>query len=84
MRVSDNGIQLNPKCVVISTGLGYAYWLLPHKSRVAFYGILLGTYAGIAWYDSFFNCSDRLSIDSPLGDLFGFMKPPPNMATRTY
>ena len=58
MRFTDHGIQLNPKCVVISTALGYAYWMLPHGSRAAFYSILIGSYAGIAWYDSFFNCSD--------------------------
>jgi hypothetical protein len=84
VKVTDSGIQLNPKCVVISTGLGFAYWLLPQKSRVAFYSILIGSYIGIAWYDEFFDCSDRLSIDSPLGNSFGWAKPAPDYDTRTY
>ena len=84
MRFAENGIQLNPKCVVISTGLGFAYWYLSPKSRATFYGILIGSYAGIAWYDEFFNCSDRLSIDSPLGNSFGWMKPAIDYETRTY
>ena len=84
MRFTEHGIQLNPKCVVISTGLGFAYWYLSPKSRATFYGILISSYAGIAWYDEFFNCSDRLSIDSPLGNLFGWMKPAPDYRTRTY
>ena len=49
-----------------------------------FYSILIGSYAAIAWYDEFFDCSDRLSIDSPLGNLFGWMKPKPDYRTRTY
>ena len=84
MKITNRGIQLNPKCVFISTGLGFAYWLLPPRSKTVFYSILVGSYAGIAWYDEFFDCSDRLSIDSPLGNLFGWMKPAPDYRTRTY
>jgi len=84
MRITAEGIKLNPKCVVISTGLGVAYLVMPPKSPAVFLAILIGTYAGIAWYDEFFDCSDRLSIDSPLGNSFGWMKPAPDMETRTY
>ena len=84
MRITESGIQLNPKCVIISTALGYAYWYLAPNSRINFYSILIASYAGIAWYDLFFDCSDRLSIDSPLGNLFGWMKPAPNYESRTY
>ena len=77
-------IKLNPKCVVISGVAGVAYLVLPPRSPLVFFGILVGTYAGIAWYDKFFDCSDRLSIDSPLGNTFGFLKPTPNWDSRTY
>jgi hypothetical protein len=84
VKITDTSIQLNPKCVVISTALGMGYWLLPHDNRAVFYAILIGSYVGIAWYDEFFDCSDRLSIDSPLGNSFGWLKPAPNYETRTY
>ena len=84
MRITTEGIKLNPKCIVISTGLGLAYLVLPPKSPAVFWGILIGSYVGIAWYDDFFDCSDRLSIDSPLGDSFGWLKPSPDYNTRTY
>lgn len=84
VKITDHGIQLNPKCVLISTALGFGYWLLPPKNSSLFYAILIGSYAGIAWYDEFFDCSDRLSIDSPLGNVFGWMKPEINYETRTY
>jgi len=84
MRLTPEGIKLNPKCVVISTGLGLAYLYLPHNSPAVFLGILIGSYVGIAYYDDYFDCSDRLSIDSPLGNSFGWLKPAPDWETRTY
>ena len=84
MKITSEGVKLNPKCIVISTGLALAYYVLPPKSPTVVLGILIGSYVGVAWYDDFFDCSDRLSIDSPLGNSFGFLKPTPDMETRTY
>jgi hypothetical protein len=84
----DGTFKLNPKCVLISGALVAGYWLLP-ADRNLLTAVLIGTgsYIGVAYYDSYFDCSDRLSIDNPISTLIPgvrFLKPPINWETRTY
>ena len=64
------------------------YWTLP-KERNLLGAVLVGTgsYIGVAYYDHYFECSDRLSIDNPISQWFPFvssLKPPIDYETRTY
>ena len=57
--------DVNIKCVMISGGVVGAYYLLPPDNLWIAVGLGFGTYIGIAWYDSYFQCEDRLtSYDS--------------------
>jgi hypothetical protein len=83
----DRGFVLNPKCVVISGGAVACYYLLPQQNIWVAWTIGIGTYIGIAYYDHFFECSDRLSIDNPISILVPgvrALKPEINWETRTY
>ena len=89
MAIDTNGqFKLNPKCVLISGVLVLGYWTLP-KERNLLGAVLVGTgsYIGVAYYDHYFECSDRLSIDNPISQWLPFvslLKPPINYETRTY
>jgi hypothetical protein len=89
MAIDKNGqFKLNPKCVLISGALVLGYWTLP-KERNLLGAVLVGTgsYVGVAYYDHYFECSDRLSIDNPISQWFPFvssLKPPIDYETRTY
>ena len=89
MAIDNSGrFKLNPKCVLISGVLVLGYWTLP-KERNLLGAVLIGTgsYIGVAYYDHYFECSDRLSIDNPISLWFPFvssLKPPIDYETRTY
>ena len=91
MAVDKNGrFKLNPKCVLISGVLVLGYWTLPDRNQRNLMGAVLvgaGSYIGVAYYDHYFECSDRLSIDNPISQWFPFvssLKPPIDYETRTY
>ena len=44
--------EYNPKCISISAGVVAAYWFLPPKQALIAAGLAVGTYIGIAHYDS--------------------------------
>ena len=76
--------KLNPKCLIISGALAGLYWVLPPKNVGVVWGTLIGGYVGIAYYDEYFSCSDRLSADTILHEPFGWLKPAVDPITRTY
>lgn len=71
-------LALNPKCLVFSAFVLAVYWLphpvaLSHRIVMAF---ILATvaYIGLAWYDTLYDCTDRLR-PTLLGWLSGWFKP---------
>jgi len=76
--------EINPKCLIISGALAGLYWVLPPKNVGVVFGTLIGGYVGIAYYDEFFSCSNRLSADTILHEPFGWLKPAVDPITRTY
>ena len=68
--------EYNPKCIAISAGVVAAYWFLPPKQALIAAGLAVGTYIGIAHYDSLYNCEERLySFDGWFSQTFGVFKP---------
>ena len=65
--------EFNEKCLVISGGAVLAYFVLPPRRPLVAAGVAVGTYVAIAWYDTLFNCEDKLQ---PLGGLFGAVSGP--------
>jgi hypothetical protein len=68
-------LYLNPKCLVFSAMILCVYWL-PHPNTRAHnfvMGFLLATssYISLAWYDTLFDCNDRLKPT-----LFGWLSGP--------
>ena len=69
--------EFNPKYIVLSAGVVGAYWLLPPRSAPLAVALDVGTYIGIAHYDSMFACEERLhSFDEWFAHTFGRFKPP--------
>jgi hypothetical protein len=71
-------LALNPKCLVFSAFVLVVYWLphpvaLTHRIVMAF---ILATvaYISLAWYDTLYDCTDRLK-PTLLGWLSGWFKP---------
>lgn len=57
-------LALNVKCLVFSGGLVWAYMNLPCRYdanwRFSVVFIALGSYVGLAWYDSVYNCDVKM------------------------
>ena len=55
-------IRYNPKCLVASGLVVGGHWpLAPSDRRVSVaLGLAIATYAGLAHYDRFYNCDERL------------------------
>ena len=68
--------ETNKKCLAISGGLMLAYWLAPTKNILFLGAVGVSSYAAIGWYDSIYDCNNRLvSYDGIYSNLFGWMKP---------
>ena len=68
--------ESNTKCLAISGGLMLAYWLAPTKNILFLGAVGVSSYAAIGWYDSIYDCDNKLvSYDGLYSDLFGWMKP---------
>ena len=56
--------SLNPKCVALSSAMVAAYWYLPCKydqnANRSAAAIAVASYVGLAWYDYYYNCSDKM------------------------
>jgi hypothetical protein len=68
-------LYLNPKCIVFSIFILLIYWL-PHPTTIyhnLVMGFLLATasYISLAWYDTLFDCNDRVKPT-----LFGWLSKP--------
>ena len=67
---------LNPLCVVVSGGLGLAYWYLPPERTYLGLGLVLAaSYIGLSWILVFAGCDTRLRAGA-LTPFFGPFKPP--------
>lgn len=50
----------NPKCIVFTAAVAGGYWFLPPRSWWALAVLLWLPYVAMAWYDEFYNCSDKM------------------------
>jgi hypothetical protein len=71
-------LALNPKCLVFSGGMVWAYMYLPCRFdrhwRFSVALIALGSYVGLAWYDAMYGCSVKMR-QGITGALTGPLKP---------
>ena len=69
--------EYNEKCLMISGLAVAAYAVLPPRRLWVGVGLAVGTYVGIAWYDSLYGCSEKLVAQGGLfGAVTGPLKPP--------
>jgi hypothetical protein len=77
--------QVNIKCVVIAGGVAWLYWIAPPKDWKIVLAILVLGYIAIAWYDKWYNCSNKMKYTgSVLGQLQAPFKPKVNPTTMEY
>ena len=69
--------EYNEKCVAIAGLAVVGYYTLPPRRLWVGVGLAIGVYAGIAWYDALYGCSERLVARGGLfGAVSGPFKPP--------
>ena len=87
---ANQDFALNPKCLAVSSALVGAYFILPcrcdaNKARVWGTAALIASasYVGLAWYDHFYDCEDKMKSGA-LRPLYAPFKPPVNPRTNRY
>ena len=69
--------EFNTKCVVLSGVAVTAYAILPPRKLWVGAGLAVATYVALGWYDTMYDCNDKLTARGGLfGEITGPFKPP--------